>query len=156
MLTSPVAAARAAVATLEWVESKHDMYLIHTWKCGSSSFIFTHPPEDEKKKRKSYLVPVRYMQAPNRLYKSEVRASVLRVKTPCEQRLPHCTHVLQAEQRLPSATEEKAKRSFPMERGPSAKHHPAWNPRCTQWFRAEEFPLLPLPYTESYATLQSR
>ena len=29
-----------------------------------------------------------------------------------------------------------------MERGPTAKHHPAWNPQCTQWFRAEEFPLL--------------
>ena len=29
MLTSPVAAARAAVATGAWVESKH-MYLIHT------------------------------------------------------------------------------------------------------------------------------
>ena len=26
--------------------------------------------------------------------------------------------------------------------GPPAKHHPAWNPQCTQWFRAEEFPLL--------------
>ena len=29
-----------------------------------------------------------------------------------------------------------------MECGPTAKHHPAWNPQCTQWFRAEEFPLL--------------
>ena len=76
----------------------------------------------EREKHTWYLV--RYMQAPNRLYKSEVRASVLRVKTPCEQGLPHCTyHVLQAEQRLPSATEEKAKRSFPMELGPTAKHH---------------------------------
>ena len=28
MLTGPVAAARAAVATGAWVESKHDMYLI--------------------------------------------------------------------------------------------------------------------------------
>ena len=56
------------------------------------------------------------MQAPNRLYKSEVRASACkRVKTPCEQGLPHRTYVLQAEQRLPSATEKKAKRSFPME-----------------------------------------
>ena len=44
--------------------------------------------------------------------------------------------------RLPHATEENAKRSFPMERGPMAKHHPAWNLPCTQWFRAEEFPLL--------------
>ena len=44
-------------ATGAWVESQH-MYLIHTWKCGSSSFIFTHPPEDEKRqKRKAYLVP---------------------------------------------------------------------------------------------------
>ena len=33
-----------------------------------------------------------------------------------------------------------------MERGPTAKHHPAWNPQCTQWFRAEELPLLcPIP-----------
>ena len=30
MITSPVPAARAAVATGAWVESKHDMYLIHT------------------------------------------------------------------------------------------------------------------------------
>ena len=81
------------------------------------------------------------MQAPNRLKKSEVRRSVSRVKTPCEQGLPHCTYVLQAEQRLPHAT-EKAKRSYSMERGPTAKHHAAWNPQCTQSFRAEEFPLL--------------
>ena len=65
-------------------------------------------------------------------YKSEARGSVSRVKTPCEQGLPHCTYVLQAEQRLPHATEEKVKRSFPMERGPTAKHHRAWNPQCTQ------------------------
>ena len=78
----------------------------------------------------------RYMQAPNKLYKSEVRGSVSCVKTPCEQGLPHCTYVLQAEQRLPHAT-EKAKRSFPTERGSTEKHHPAWNPQCTQWFRAE-------------------
>ena len=45
------------VGVRAWVESKH-MYLIHTWKCGSSSFIFTHPPEDEnRKKREAYLVP---------------------------------------------------------------------------------------------------
>ena len=29
-----------------------------------------------------------------------------------------------------------------MGRSRNAKHHPAWNPQCTQWFRAEEFPLL--------------
>ena len=50
-------------------------------------------------------------------------------------------HVLQAEQRLPHATEEKAKRSFPKEGGSIAKHHPAWNPQRTQRFRAEGFPL---------------
>ena len=60
------------------------------------------------------------MQAPNRPYKSEVRRSVSSVKTPCEQGLPHCTYVLKAEQRLTHAT-EKEKRSFPMERGPTAK-----------------------------------
>ena len=81
------------------------------------------------------------MQAPNRLYKSEVRGSVSRVETPLEQGLPHCTYVLQAEQRLPHATEENAKR-FPIERTPAAKHCPAWNPQCTQWFIAAKFPLL--------------
>ena len=43
MLTGPVAAARAVVATGAWVESKHDMYLIR-------ANIFAHPPEDKKKK----------------------------------------------------------------------------------------------------------
>ena len=58
MLTSPVPAARAAVETGAWVESKH-MYLIHGSKCGSSSFIITHPPEAEKrKKRKAYSTKV--------------------------------------------------------------------------------------------------
>ena len=56
---------------------------------------------------------VRYMQAPSRLYKSEERESVLRAKTRCEQGLPHRTYVLQAEQRIPHATEEKAKRISP-------------------------------------------
>ena len=73
---------------------------------------------------------------------SEVRGSVSRVKTPSEKGLPHYTHVLQPEQHLPHATEWNAKRGFPMERGPTATHHPAWNPQCTQWFRAEEVPLL--------------
>ena len=44
MLTGPVAAARAVVATGAWVKSKHDMYLIR----GSvgACYIFTRPPED--------------------------------------------------------------------------------------------------------------
>ena len=118
MLTSPVPAARAAVATGAWVESKHDMYLIHTSKCGSLALFLPIRPRMKKEKRQSTWYLVQCMQAPNRLlYKSEVRASVCkRVKT-CEQGLPHRTYVLQAEQRLPSATEEKAKRRFPMERG---------------------------------------
>ena len=49
MLTSPVAAARAAVATGAWVKSKHDMYLMRG-SVGALSFIFTHPPEDLKKR----------------------------------------------------------------------------------------------------------
>ena len=61
------------------------------------------------------------MQAPNRLYKSEVRASVCkRVKTPCEQGLPHRTYVLQAEQRLPSATGGEGEAQFPHGKGPTA------------------------------------
>ena len=84
-----------------------------------------------------YLVPVHANT--QQAAESEVRGSVWRVKTPCGQGLPHYVVVLQAEQRL--SREEKAKRSFPMERGSTAKHHPAWNPQCTQWFRAEEFSL---------------
>ena len=119
MLTSPVPAARAAVATGAWVESKHDMYLIHTWKCRSSSFIFTHLPEDEKrKKRKANLVPGAVHARTQQTIQIRGTGVCLARKTPCEQGLPHCTYVLQAEQRLPSATEEKAKRSFPMERDP--------------------------------------
>ena len=41
MLTSPVPAARAAVATVS------DTY-VEVWELG---FIFTHPPEDEKRKK---------------------------------------------------------------------------------------------------------
>ena len=53
----PGSSSASCCCTGAWVESKH-MYLIHTWKCGSLSFIFTHPPENEKrKKRKAYLVP---------------------------------------------------------------------------------------------------
>ena len=85
---------------------------------------------------------VGYMQAPNGLYKLEVRGSVSRVKTPREQGLPHCT-------------KEKATSSFPMERGPTANHHSSWNLQCMQWFRAEEVPPH-LLHTESHATLQSR
>ena len=54
----------------------------------------------------------------------------------------HGNFVLQAEQRLSHATEENTKPSFPMERGPTEKHYPAWNPQCAQWFRAGEFRLL--------------
>ena len=48
MLTGPVAAARAVVATGGWVKSKHDMYLIRG-SVGAQTFIFTHPPEENKK-----------------------------------------------------------------------------------------------------------
>ena len=129
MLTSPVAAARAAVATGTWVESKHDMYLIHTWKCGSSSFIFAHPPEDEKRKEKSYLVPGAVHASTQQTMKIRGTGVCLaRKNSLCRDYLIARTCYIQAEQRLPSATEEKAKRSFPVGRGPTAKHHPAWNP----------------------------
>ena len=46
--TRPVAAARAAVATGAYgsIYAKH---VSGTWKCGSLSFVFAHPPEDKKK-----------------------------------------------------------------------------------------------------------
>ena len=55
-------------------------------------------------------------------------------KKTCQQLIPHyrCSQVLQAEQRLPHATEEKEKRSFPVECGSIAKDYPAWNSKRTQ------------------------
>ena len=75
MLTSPVAAPRAAVATGAWVESKHDMYLIRE-SVGAQALPIRRRMKKEKREKHTWYL-VRYMQAPNRLYKSEVRASVL-------------------------------------------------------------------------------
>ena len=81
---------------------------------------------------------VRFMQAPNRLHISEVRGSVSHVKTPLSR--DYLMHVRATSRATPSSCDvEKAKRSFPMERGPTAKHHPAWNRQCTQWFRQRSF-----------------
>ena len=44
MLTRPVAAARAAVAT--GASGYIETHVSDTWKCGCLSFIFTHPPGD--------------------------------------------------------------------------------------------------------------
>ena len=44
MLTRPVAAAQAAVAKGASGYKLPHMYVSDTWKCGSLSFIFTHPP----------------------------------------------------------------------------------------------------------------
>ena len=158
LLTSPAPAARAAFATGAWVESKHDMYPIHTWKCGSLSFIFTHPPEDEKrKKRKAYLVPGAVHAGTQQTiqirgtgvscaYKLLVSRDYLIARTCYKQ----SNAFLLRRRRRRSAVS-------PWNVDPlRSTTHSAWNPQCTQWFRAEEFPLLPLPYTESHATLQSR
>ena len=85
---------------------------------------------------------VRYMQAPNRLYKSEVRGSVSRVKLLVSR---DCLIARACyKQSNPFLMRRRRTRSAvsPMERGPTAKHHPAWKSQCTQWFRAEKFPLL--------------
>ena len=89
----------------------------------------------------AYLVPGTVHASTQQTKKIRGTGVCLARKNSFEQGLPHCTYVVQAEQPLLHAT-EKAKRSFPMERGPTVKHHPAWNRQCTQWFRAEEFPLL--------------
>ena len=93
------------------------------------------------------LVRYQYIQAPNRLYKSEVRGSVSRVKTPCEQELHHYTYVLQAE--------EKAKRSFPMERGDPLRSTTLRGIRSARSGLGRGVST-PLPQTESPATLQSQ
>ena len=82
------------------------------------------------------------MQAPNRLYKSEVVGSVSRVKTPCAQGLPHCTYVRATSRATHSSCDGEGEAQFPHGTWTLRLGHPAWNPQCTQWFRAEEFPLL--------------
>ena len=52
VLTSPVAAARAVVATGAWVKSKHDMYLIR----GSVAIRRRIKKKKKKKKRQNYLL----------------------------------------------------------------------------------------------------
>ena len=79
----------------------------------------------------AYLVPGTGTSKQLTDYRIRGTESVSRVKTSCGQGLPHYV-VLQAEQRLSHST-EKAKRSFPTERGYTAKHHPAaWNPPSSQ------------------------
>ena len=52
-------------------------------------------------------------------------------------------HVRATSRATPSSCDGgEGEHSFPMERGPTAKHHPAWNPQCKQWCREEEFLLL--------------
>ena len=81
----------------------------------------------------AYPVPgTRCMHKHNQATGSEVRGAVWRGKAPFEQGLVHHRQMLQAEQRLPYATEEKETRSFPMERGSIARYHPTWKPQCSQ------------------------
>ena len=87
--------------------------------------------KEKTEKHAWYLV--RYMYAPNRLYKSEVRASVLRVKLLVSRDSVIARSKCYKQSNAFFQRRRKAKRSFPMERGPTAKHHPAWNPQCTQW-----------------------
>ena len=68
MLTSSVAAARAAVATGAGVESKH-MYLIRGSVGAQALFLPIRRRMKKEKREKHTWYLVRYMQAPNRLYK---------------------------------------------------------------------------------------
>ena len=62
MLTDPVAAARAVVATEAWVKSKHNMYLIRGSVGGKALFLPIRRRIKKKKKKKStrlkYVCPV--------------------------------------------------------------------------------------------------
>ena len=60
MLTSSVAAARAAVATREWVESKHDMYLIRG-SVGAQAIFLPDRRRMEKKKKKHQRLGTGYL-----------------------------------------------------------------------------------------------
>ena len=90
------------------------------------------------------------MHAPKRLYKSEVRGSVSRVKTHCEQGYliartcyKQSNVFLMRRRRRRSAVSQlnvDPLRSTALRGIRSGR--PAWSPQCTQWLRAEEFPLL--------------
>ena len=60
MLTSPVAAARAAVATEAWVKSKHDMYLIRGSVGAQALFLPIRRRIKKKEKRKKRKKPGAY------------------------------------------------------------------------------------------------
>ena len=55
MLTSPVAAARAAVATGAWVKSKHDMYLIRG-SVGAQALFFPIRRRIREKKKEDRVI----------------------------------------------------------------------------------------------------
>ena len=102
----------------------------------------------------AYLVSgTRYIPAQNRLRHHQRYGGLFRGEKSLSgvTTLLEVLQVLRAERRLPHATEEKEKRSFPVESGSIAKHHPAWNPQRTQKSRQA---LCPKP--KSLATLQSR
>ena len=71
------------------------------------------------------------MQAPNRLYKSDLRGSVSRVKTPCEQGLHHCTYVRATSRSTPSSCDGEGEAPFLHGTWTLRLGHPAWNPQCT-------------------------
>ena len=71
------------------------------------------------------------MQAPNRLYKSDLRGSVSRVKTPCEQGLHHCTYVRATSRSTPSSCDGEGEAQFLHGTWTLRLGHPAWNPQCT-------------------------
>ena len=58
-----------------------DRYISDTWKCGSLRFIFTHPPEDKKKKTKN--------NRPLALSKPRVRV----YENVCYIMYAHCEHM---------------------------------------------------------------
>ena len=71
-------------------------------------FLPICPRMKKEKSEKHTWYLVRYMQEPNRLHKSEVRASVLCVKTPCEQ-----GHVRATSRATPSFCDGEGEAQFP-------------------------------------------
>ena len=78
MRTSPVPAARAAVATGAWVESKHDMHLIHTYVEVWELKLYFYPPAGGLKKKKEKSIPGTWYLVPGAVHASTQQAIQIR------------------------------------------------------------------------------
>ena len=68
--------------------------------------------------------------------------STSRVKTPCEQELPHCTYVRATSRATPASCDGEGEEQFPHEMWTHCEALPCVEPAVHAMVRSEEFPLI--------------